>query len=667
MYPKSLSFLLILLNNCLFILVNSRLFLNFGEAYVYQYSSSAIQAIFVFSIGMIVYFRTKDLSWVTFFFLVFNFSLAWRLEFHTLFPQDPFAFLLIQINGLFLPLSFFFFYYLFTHQKNKSPLWVCSLVILIFHLLVGNHQSFDYVMLLSIIMLSLFFFCSSFRQLPYKHSYHLTLLISFSLIFIFYLFLQNSFRFFDLPKWMFVLIFHYQLPNVFLIFFPIILSYILIKENEFSFLLNLTDFFFQIFFIVLLTSLAIYFFTHIFAIPLTTLSILILIVLTIFFVAVSLEQFILTKSYKNLFNRSQIDKMHWNLLEEKTLYDDYTQALGNIICDFIMLETNQISGVSLIWKRNKQGILFQTKGSLINLKLTKKLKHQLLSSQEHIYMNDKMINKVTLTIYTKNIGWLLLDSNMPLTQDHSLLLKKILNLLSLSIKLDSKNSRLIPEYFSIYTEYLKDLTFTQQSEQLRKELSYYLHDDILQTILALKNMSELALQNPENSEFVLKTVQQELTDLNQSIRNKMFDLYPSTLMDLPFNQSVYLLVEQAKNIHRNSTIKINIQIDTELNVPAKLRYIIYRMIKELLNNALKHSQATTIGISMTDTEDSLIIIVMDDGIGIRLQHHDSIEGVGVGLLGIFQEVESLSGYFQISSNKPTGSIMKIHLPKKESL
>jgi hypothetical protein len=91
-----------------------------------------------------------------------------------------------------------------------------------------------------------------------------------------------------------------------------------------------------------------------------------------------------------------------------------------------------------------------------------------------------------------------------------------------------------------------------------------------------------------------------------------------------------------------------------------LELAIFRMIQELLTNAVKHAQATEITISLTQHENNLNIIIEDNGKGFNPKNRNKNEGMG--LTHIEKKTEQLGGNFSIDSTEGRGTSILIDLP-----
>jgi signal transduction histidine kinase len=85
----------------------------------------------------------------------------------------------------------------------------------------------------------------------------------------------------------------------------------------------------------------------------------------------------------------------------------------------------------------------------------------------------------------------------------------------------------------------------------------------------------------------------------------------------------------------------------------KLEIASYRIIQELVNNTIKHAEATEIAIQLVSEDERLSITVQDNGKGIDLEAQNLSKGKG--LANIRSRVASFGGHFDLSSEHGKGT------------
>ena len=92
--------------------------------------------------------------------------------------------------------------------------------------------------------------------------------------------------------------------------------------------------------------------------------------------------------------------------------------------------------------------------------------------------------------------------------------------------------------------------------------------------------------------------------------------------------------------------------------------MLYRIIQEMLNNTLKHSQADTIQLQFSKPGPMLTISYSDDGKGFEIEK--MMDSSSLGLKSIQSRVDFLGGTLSVESSPGTGTAYLINLPFKSS-
>ncbi|MFC2103701.1 sensor histidine kinase, partial [Bacteroidota bacterium] len=107
-------------------------------------------------------------------------------------------------------------------------------------------------------------------------------------------------------------------------------------------------------------------------------------------------------------------------------------------------------------------------------------------------------------------------------------------------------------------------------------------------------------------------------------------------------------------------IKSKLQLPpSDLNLNKELEVCIFMVTQEAMNNIIKHSKAKEFSISLTVKDDSVILIISDDGIGFKPNKlvNEKYISDGLGLISMQDRVERLNGNFHIDSSHNNGTVI----------
>jgi signal transduction histidine kinase len=192
----------------------------------------------------------------------------------------------------------------------------------------------------------------------------------------------------------------------------------------------------------------------------------------------------------------------------------------------------------------------------------------------------------------------------------------------------------------------------QSAESERARIARELHDGAVQEVAAIKlQWQSKALQN-KHEEFSV----QSLDNLADNLRQISHRVMPRELKNGGLKTALQSLFS---NEQGRSKILTRFECsDLPLDISSEIELTIYRVCQELLQNSLKHSEATTIDIQLYGTDKNIILLFEDDGKGIADGHHNT----GLGLTNLRARVLSLSGSIDFSNSPAGGLLVTVRIP-----
>jgi signal transduction histidine kinase len=199
-------------------------------------------------------------------------------------------------------------------------------------------------------------------------------------------------------------------------------------------------------------------------------------------------------------------------------------------------------------------------------------------------------------------------------------------------------------------------------ERERKRIAGVLHDEIAQTLAAVRMRLDLLRDVPPDLKD--KTLQESKALLVQSIqetRALMNDLGNPVLFDMGLKPACEAL---ANRIMERHPVQIHCDIrDTYKNLDPDIKAILFQLIRELLNNVVKHSGAQNAHVLIDMENGHMRLKVTDDGEGFDPQTLGvpTVEG-GFGLYSIRERLIAVDGNLGIKSAPGTGTVVTAILP-----
>ncbi|WP_024772143.1 sensor histidine kinase [Aquimarina macrocephali] len=200
-------------------------------------------------------------------------------------------------------------------------------------------------------------------------------------------------------------------------------------------------------------------------------------------------------------------------------------------------------------------------------------------------------------------------------------------------------------------------------EKERQRLANELHDNLGSTLATVKLHFQHLQHNKDNPK--LEHVEELYTKTNALLDEayqKVRTIAHEKNSGVMANQGLLPAVKKlAKKVGNGDALHIEVQdYGLEERLDNALEISIFRMIQELITNAIKHAEASEIHISLTNHDSLLNIIIEDNGRGFDAKVLPQKEGMG--LRNIEKRVEHLQGTFEIDSTIEKGTNIIINIP-----
>jgi signal transduction histidine kinase len=190
-------------------------------------------------------------------------------------------------------------------------------------------------------------------------------------------------------------------------------------------------------------------------------------------------------------------------------------------------------------------------------------------------------------------------------------------------------------------------------EQERQRIGANIHDDIGPLLSTLKLYINKLLYTRDDDDLKnqIGGLNEQIDDIIQTIRTVSRNLVPSVLLE--FGLAVALEDLMAKFRQSGSISTTFNSTGDDIQLPTKVELSLYRMIQELCNNVLRHADASSLDIHISNNG-KLVINIDDDGRGIPT---DILENnkAGLGLKNISARANSIGAIFNIQPRDDGGT------------
>jgi len=243
---------------------------------------------------------------------------------------------------------------------------------------------------------------------------------------------------------------------------------------------------------------------------------------------------------------------------------------------------------------------------------------------------------------------------------------------NLNININPKSNDeigLLTEAFNTMTMQLKDERLKRMSalydgqEMERQRISRELHDGLGQKLIAIKlQLESTSKQNADETKTTIDEVKVDFLRIIDEVRQISNNLAPNILNESGIDVSLKNLCE---SINRTTKIDIELSVfgDYSTNDP-KVKFYIYRIAQEALNNAIKHSGATKIQIQLLGNTDSIILVLEDNGKGFVYDSNFCTPSNGI--YNMKERARLLNGTLDIETEPLSGTTIRLKIPKQHS-
>ncbi len=190
------------------------------------------------------------------------------------------------------------------------------------------------------------------------------------------------------------------------------------------------------------------------------------------------------------------------------------------------------------------------------------------------------------------------------------------------------------------------------ADETRRRIERDLHDGAQQRLvaLALRLRTAKAAIPPEleDAHSELAQVAAELDEAMDGLREISRGIHPAILSEGGLGPAL-------RTLARRSALPVQLDVPADARLPESVEVTAYYVVSEALTNAAKHSQASTVDVSLTSADGGIRLAIRDDGVGGADPRR------GSGLIGLKDRVEASGGTLLVESRPGEGTSLLIEL------
>lgn len=220
-----------------------------------------------------------------------------------------------------------------------------------------------------------------------------------------------------------------------------------------------------------------------------------------------------------------------------------------------------------------------------------------------------------------------------------------------------------------HRNHLKSLTsqLTLLEEKERRRFATYLHDQIGQELFVLRFKLDMLRKSASSCDTAqsLNEVQKMTKRIIKNTRSLTSELSPPNHYQKDLGSSLKWLVGYFNERHK---IMFNFKDDKKPKpLDEEIRIILFRMVRELLNNTVKHARAQKVKVYLRGYDEEIRVCVEDNGVGFNPSRiaFGGVKNNGFGIFSIKERLDYLGGHLEIESKPRHGTRMTVVAPLKD--
>jgi signal transduction histidine kinase len=248
---------------------------------------------------------------------------------------------------------------------------------------------------------------------------------------------------------------------------------------------------------------------------------------------------------------------------------------------------------------------------------------------------------------------------------NALLALLLISVVEFVVRTVEANSRAANEALKLLRAAYDKLETTKEDE--RRFLSHELHDELGQTLTALKLGLQVAVRAeppPDGKGSPLAQPLVLIDDLIARVRRISLDLRPPLLDEVGLVSALRAYLQSQATV---SGLAIELHApepndEASFRLPADYEIACFRVVQESITNVLRHAAARRIDVRVARSANRLALSIQDDGRGFDPRTLDEAAARGhLGVLGMRERIRARGGQFALTSTPGLGTAIQIEL------
>jgi signal transduction histidine kinase len=201
----------------------------------------------------------------------------------------------------------------------------------------------------------------------------------------------------------------------------------------------------------------------------------------------------------------------------------------------------------------------------------------------------------------------------------------------------------------------------EERQDERAQIAAYLHDDLAQLLFRLSLQVDVAKRHlrsddPTTTELDLENIRDTKNRTSEMVRALIRDLHRSPLGRKGLGEALSSFVS---DIATGSGVEFTTDVE-EVNLPPAIQLLAYHIAREAAMNALKHSGASAVEISLKSQDDRVVLGIRDNGLGFDTSAPGPEGHFGLSMMR--ERAQVAGGEFNLTSSPGVGTTIEVAFP-----
>jgi len=197
----------------------------------------------------------------------------------------------------------------------------------------------------------------------------------------------------------------------------------------------------------------------------------------------------------------------------------------------------------------------------------------------------------------------------------------------------------------------------------RQRLARELHDAVSQQLFALAMTAAAARRqlhsSPQQVEVSLQRLEDAAKQAQKEMRALLLQLRPVELKEESLASAIESVVAE---IEARGLLTCRTDLDHDIELSPSIAANLLRIFQEAVTNTLRHAQAKSLEVGLYQDEDTIRLVIIDDGIGFDLQEAQN-RRVSLGLTAMRERAQECGGQIRIVAVPGYGTRISVQVPR----